>query len=329
MNNVVHKKLCKKEAKKKMAVVVSKGGQEIIRQRLEFGVIDLDDIFALNKIGTTIGTHFPNIVKPTVVRLLKLMLDIHQMDSQVINGHMARINQLGWQLSNAQQQLAHQEMAAAQQQRVAQKSTVVTQRATGQPQLRVEPPRVGQGTVPMAVSGLIAIEAPRTSEVKEKAQEKCKDVGVGNKSVKRQTCIFFRRGNCKYGPHGHNQVGDCQFEHPLCCPGYELFGQSTRMGCKKSKKCRYLHRDICRSVAKFKKCTDPTGCRFLHPAGLLKIMEQKEQKADGKQGSSTKRSSEAKNQRDTDDLILKIVKILSPRNAYQETTSYSHKKGKI
>ena len=248
------------------------------------------------------------------------------MDSQVINEHMARINQLGWQLSKAQQHLANQEMAVAQvptaqhQQVAAQKMTVVKQRAAGQPQVRVEPPRVAQGTVPMAAS--IAIESPVRSECK--AQETCKKDAVGKNKAKRQTCIFFRRGTCKYGPHGHNQVGECQFEHPLCCPGYELFGQSTRMGCKKSKKCRYLHRDICRSVAKFKKCTDPE-CRFLHPAGILKIISK--EREDSNHGRFMKRSSEA-NLRKMEDLMV-MIKALSQRNTNQETPHfYSDKKGK-
>ena len=75
---------------------------------------------------------------------------------------------------------------------------------------------------------------------------------------------------CKYGPLGHNKTGTCQFEHPQCCPSFELYGWNTRMGCKKSKKCRYLHRDICKKVARFKKCNEE-GCQGLHPRGILQL----------------------------------------------------------
>ena len=39
----------------------------------------------------------------------------------------------------------------------------------------------------------------------------------GDKS-KSKTCIFFRRGICRYGPSGTNSEGKCKFIPPLPCP---------------------------------------------------------------------------------------------------------------
>ena len=296
-------------------VITSQGGRNIIQQRLDYGVISGSDVSALDKIGKSSGTNFPLIKKTTVVRLLQLVLDIHQDDSQVINPDLAMTNQLSWQLSNARQQATCQQMAVAQdaavqQQRAAQQQTVAPQQAAGQPQVMVEPKGVAHGTA----RGLIDIEAPMRSEVNKSAQTEC-ITGVGEKKdkVKRQICIFFRRGNCKFGPLGHNKAGTCKFLHPMCCPAYELFGQVTNLGCKNSKKCRFLHRDICKRVAKFKKCTN-TGCSYLHPKGLLRLLERNGVKEKGK---FTMKPSDGINQENMEDMIVNLVKALFQRSSYR------------
>ena len=289
--------------------------------KLNSGIIDEEDIQALNKIGNTSDPKLSNIKKSTIARLINLMLHIHLDDSQLINALLGNVNKLQWELSNQQQVTGHWKAAAqraeAQLQEAVQQQSVDQQGAAGHPQVVVEHQGEAEGT---AVN-----QALLTSEVDKTALSKCKDgVGKSIENIKRQTCIFFQNGQCKYGPLGHNKTGTCQFEHPQCCPSFELYGWNTRMGCKKSKKCRYLHRDICKKVARFQKCNDE-GCHRLHPRGILRLMERRE-----KENGQFKNKSMDSLQSNMDlGQLVNFLKLIKAINTHHDSSSYSsHKKGK-
>ena len=305
-------------------VVLSQNGRQMIQEMLNIGFIDEEHIQALNKIGTTSDPKLSNIKKPLIARLVKVMSDIHLVDTQLINALLGNVNKLQWELSKQQQATLHWKAAAqkavAQRQQAVQQQSVDQQGAAGQPQVEVENQGEAQGTAQKAVTGLIVNQAPLSSEVDKTAGSKNKD-GVGKRSenVKRQTCIFFRKGQCQFGPLGHNKTGTCQFEHPQCCPSFELYGWTTRMGCKKSKKCRYLHRDICKKVARFQKCNDE-GCHRLHPRGILRLMERGE-KENGQKFRN--KSRDGLRQSNIEQMIVNLVKGVYGMDTYQKCSSYS------
>ena len=91
------------------------------------------------------------------------------------------------------------------------------------------------------------------------------------KRIRKQTCVFFKKGICKFGPTGQNAEGTCSFLHPSTCPSFELFGWKTRWGCKK-KNCRLLHRICCRKYMSCGTCDLEKGkCQYYHPPELKNI----------------------------------------------------------
>ena len=91
------------------------------------------------------------------------------------------------------------------------------------------------------------------------------------KRNRKQTCVFFKKGICKFGPTGQNAEGTCSFLHPSTCPSFELFGWKTRWGCKK-KNCRLLHRICCRKYMSCGTCDLEKGkCQYYHPPELKNI----------------------------------------------------------
>ena len=91
------------------------------------------------------------------------------------------------------------------------------------------------------------------------------------KRIRKQICVFFKKGICKFGPSGQNAEGTCSFLHPSTCPSFELFGWKTRWGCKK-KNCRLLHRICCRKYMSCGTCDLEKGkCQYYHPPELRNI----------------------------------------------------------
>ena len=121
----------------------------------------------------------------------------------------------------------------------------------------------------------------------------------GDKS-KSKTCIFFRRGICRYGPSGTNSEGKCKFIHPLPCPSYDLFGYKTKYGCKR-KKCNMMHRLTCRVFMKEGHCHG--NCGHYHPKNLGKLS-----RFDGKHGVGPCQRRDGKHH--VDQLIGQLVEAL-------------------
>ena len=121
----------------------------------------------------------------------------------------------------------------------------------------------------------------------------------GDKS-KSKTCIFFRRGICRYGPSGTNSEGKCKFIHPLPCPAYDLFGYKTKYGCKR-KKCSLMHRLTCRVFMKEGHCHG--NCGHYHPKNLGKLS-----RFDGKHGVGSCQRRDGKHL--VDQLIGQLVEAL-------------------
>ena len=91
-----------------------------------------------------------------------------------------------------------------------------------------------------------------------------------HKEQKAQTCVFFKRGICKFGPYGKNAEGSCKFQHPTTCPSFELFGWKGRWGCKK-KNCRLMHRICCKKIMNCGTCDlGKDKCLYFHPKDLEK-----------------------------------------------------------
>ena len=128
-------------------------------------------------------------------------------------------------------------------------------------------------------AAMVKVPAPKPVEKKNEGcqvavsqkEAHCNTEDRGNKRSRKQTCVFFKKGICKFGPTGHNAEGTCSFQHPSTCPSFELFGWKTRWGCKK-KNCRLLHRICCRKYMSCGTCDLEKGkCLYYHPPELKNI----------------------------------------------------------
>ena len=128
-------------------------------------------------------------------------------------------------------------------------------------------------------AAMVKVPAPKPVEKKNEGcqvavsqkEAHCNTEDRGNKRSRKQTCVFFKKGICKFGPTGQNAEGTCSFQHPSTCPSFELFGWKTRWGCKK-KNCRLLHRICCRKYMSCGTCDLEKGkCLYYHPPELKNI----------------------------------------------------------
>ena len=112
------------------------------------------------------------------------------------------------------------------------------------------------------------------------AEKKMSDSKQGNEDSRNRVCRFYKRGHCKFGKSGKNKEGKCPYEHPATCKLFDMKGWH-RFGCK-NRRCRQLHRDCCRTWMDRGVCSrkeEGTECRFYHPWGCEKRLEEKEEKS--------------------------------------------------
>ena len=252
-------------------VIQSRQGREMVGNALASGYLGGDVIRSLVLITSVPSMEFPNILKTSMVTLIRFLVDIHTADAGILNASQARISQL-------EQQLAMARQAAAR-------------------------PRVEQLG---SEKGDLAKAAANAAPIQEEAKCADKPVGMVDAEVqsckegikKEETCLYYRRGICWYGPTGTNQKGSCQFQHPMPCCKYDLFASMGRYGCKKKNKCKFMHRKLCKNYLKTGHCTkEQDGCGFFHP----KAIRGKKERQEGK-GPKPKKPKES-----LDSLILKIL----------------------
>ena len=224
-------------------VITSQWGQQIIAS------CPPHLVQSLVSIAMSPSMDFPNILKSTMVNIIKLLCEIHQSDSQTINAYQAKASMLQRRLDQAEAQTAacqevkHQggqdALALATPPAIATPEQKVATRVERECQISM----IGFGTRPYL-----------TRSIDEETQTARK---------REETCLFYKRGCCRHKSEG---IG-CQFTHPPTCARYEMYGTQKQLGCRKGKRCKQMHRTICRNFMK-KKCTNGKACGYFHPVGL-------------------------------------------------------------
>ena len=251
-------------------VITSQGGRQLIE------ICPPHLLQALVTINRVPGVNFPGILKEAMVHIIRMMCDIQMSDSQTINAYQTKLHQLESRLVKAEAE------AAA-------RHEVKHQGRQGDP----------------AKATQAANAAPKQKEVTGVDKE-CQisshginaEVQSGKEedtSKGEETCIFFKRGVCSFGPTGTNGNGSCRFTHPPVCTRFDMFG-AGKLGCRKGSKClNGVHRTVCKQFIN-QKCNKGRSCGYYHPLGLRNKQE----------GKGPSLGKEANN--DANSIILKLVK---------------------
>jgi len=245
---------------------ITTAGDEALRKMERAGVLSASEIKSLTKIadGEDSTSHI-NIKKSTMTKLLRRIL------SEI--GWVSTIGQMCQQLEQLED--SHN-------------------KRTKLLRTRVEKEQIQDATTLESTGCQADMPTPGIESVGYQATAE-----EGDKS-KSKTCIFFRRGICRYGPSGTNSEGKCNFIHPLPCPAYDLFGYKTKYGCKR-KKCSLMHRLTCRVFMKEGHCHG--NCGHYHPKNL-----GKSSRFDGKHGVGSCQRRDGKHL--VDKLIGQLVEAL-------------------
>ena len=75
-------------------------------------------------------------------------------------------------------------------------------------------------------------------------------------------CPMYLENTC---PHGISGKG-CTFKHPARCNRYSKYGEDTRNGCTRGRKCWYFHPRLCQNSVTMKMCLTKT-CKEIHLVG--------------------------------------------------------------
>ena len=69
------------------------------------------------------------------------------------------------------------------------------------------------------------------------------------KEEEKPICRHLRRGHCKHGLSGKEEVekgqGGCKFRHPYVCNNFVNHGTDAEKGCTKGRDCRFFHQLHC------------------------------------------------------------------------------------
>ena len=237
------------------SVITSQGGRQI------FENCHPQMVQALVTIANNSRMEFPQINKFVMVSLIKTLLEIHNIDSQTINAYQLRANQLQRKLELAETQTAacHQ----VQHQRGQSAPAMVTPATSAAPKKEVTG-RVDKEDKQCQISNIGYGTTPYLTRSIDVEVQCCKEM-----NEREETCIFFRRGACIYGPSGTNDKGSCRFAHPTVCARFEIFG-AGKLGCQKGSKCKQLHRTLCKLNLVGKCQKSKKNCGYYHLPQLEK-----------------------------------------------------------
>ena len=112
-------------------------------------------------------------------------------------------------------------------------------------------------------------------EVQVKDTNETENSGAGTSHNNNKVCKLYMQMKCPHGLTGKREIAGerCKDNHPPRCHRFCRYGAKHKLGCNKSKSCKYYHPTICRHSLKDRRCTN-LDCTYTHLKGTQRFDSQ-------------------------------------------------------